>query len=116
MLDRHVLHIGMIWRLRRVTAGLRQQDIAGRAGITTTRLSAIERGELEPSDLDRKLIERLLPEIPAVGLAEARSRHDLAATEEMLVSCAVPASNGLQRKERSPAYSPEPTTTQEPRQ
>ena len=78
MLDRHALHIGMIWRLRRVAAGLRQQDIAGRAGITTTRLSAIERGELEPSDLDRQLIERLLPEIPAVSLAEGR-RQDLGA-------------------------------------
>jgi transcriptional regulator with XRE-family HTH domain len=64
MLNRYILHIGMIWRLRRVAAGLRQQDIASRAGISTTRLSAIERGEQEPSDLDRNSIERLLPELP----------------------------------------------------
>lgn len=64
MASTQTLHTGMIWRLRRVAAGLRQQDVAIRAGITTTRLSAIERGEQEPSDLDRKLIERLLPELP----------------------------------------------------
>jgi transcriptional regulator with XRE-family HTH domain len=63
-MSNRILHIGMLWRLRRVSAGLRQQDIAVRAGITTTRLSAIERGEQEPSDLDRKLVERLLPELP----------------------------------------------------
>jgi len=72
MLNRNVLHIGMIWRLRRVAAGLRQQDIAGRAGITTTRLSAIERGEQEPSELDRKSIERLLPQLPTENLTEAK--------------------------------------------
>jgi transcriptional regulator with XRE-family HTH domain len=72
MLNRNVLHIGMIWRLRRVAAGLRQQDIAGRAGITTTRLSAIERGEQEPSELDRKSIERLLPQLPTENLTEGK--------------------------------------------
>jgi transcriptional regulator with XRE-family HTH domain len=67
MSSTRTLHIGMIWRLRRVAAGLRQQDIAVRAGITTTKLSAIERGEQEPSDLDRMFIERLLPEIPSLN-------------------------------------------------
>jgi transcriptional regulator with XRE-family HTH domain len=60
----NALHIGMIWRLRRIAVGLRQQDVAARAGITTTRLSAIERGEQKPSDLDRKIIERVLPDLP----------------------------------------------------
>ena len=64
------LHIGMIWRLRRVAAGLRQQDIAARAGMATTRLSAIERGEREPSSLERRLIDRILPELSAVGVTE----------------------------------------------
>ena len=58
------LKVGMIWRLRRVAGGLRQQDLAARAGISATRLSAIERGELEPSELDRKVLERLLPALP----------------------------------------------------
>lgn len=33
------------WKLRRVAAGIRQQDIALRAGMSTTRYSAIEREE-----------------------------------------------------------------------
>lgn len=57
------MSIGMKWRLRRVAAGLRQQDIAVRAGLTTTKLSAIERGEAQPTDMDRKIVERLLPEL-----------------------------------------------------
>lgn len=32
------------------------------AGMTTTRLSAIERGEVEPSALDRELLERAIPD------------------------------------------------------
>ena len=58
------LPIGMRWRLRRIAAGLRQRDVAARAGIPPTRLSAIERGEQQASDLDRKLLERLLPDLP----------------------------------------------------
>ena len=64
------LHIGMTWRLRRVAAGLRQQDIAARAGMTTTKLSAIERGEREPSNLERRLIDRILTELSGVGATE----------------------------------------------
>jgi transcriptional regulator with XRE-family HTH domain len=75
MLNKDLLRIGMIWRLRRVAAGLRQQDVAGRAGLTTTRLSAIERGEQEPSELDRKSIERLLPELPTENLTDRLRPH-----------------------------------------
>jgi len=73
MLSRYILHVGMMWRLRRIAAGLRQQDVADRVGITTTRLSAIERGEQEPSELDRKSIERVLPDLPSS--LERRSNH-----------------------------------------
>jgi len=55
----------LLWRLRRMIGGLRQQDVAARLGIATTRYSAIERGEKEPTDLERALIERLLPELPS---------------------------------------------------
>jgi transcriptional regulator with XRE-family HTH domain len=35
-------------KLRRIALGWRQQDLAARVGISTTRLSAIERGERKP--------------------------------------------------------------------
>jgi transcriptional regulator with XRE-family HTH domain len=57
---------GLNWKLRRVAAGLRQQDIASLAGMSTTRYSAFERGEKIPSDLDRRLIEAVLPSLNVV--------------------------------------------------
>ena len=51
----------LVWKLRRIAAGLRQQDVASKAGISTTRYSAFERGELEPSGTDVEYIERILP-------------------------------------------------------
>jgi transcriptional regulator with XRE-family HTH domain len=59
-----VLPIGLLWKLRRVAAGLRQQDVARSVGISTTRYSAIERGEETPDETDRKLIEETLPLLP----------------------------------------------------
>jgi len=56
--------IVLAWKLRRIAAGLRQQDVAGRAGMSITRYSAIERGELQPSNQDREFIERILPPLP----------------------------------------------------
>ena len=53
----------LVWKLRRIAAGMRQQDVASRAGISTTRYSAFERGELEPSDTDVEYIERILPRL-----------------------------------------------------
>ena len=55
------------WKLRRVAAGLRQQDVAVRAGMSSTRYSALERGEAIPTDLDTKLIEKALPPMPDVS-------------------------------------------------
>jgi len=52
------------WKLRRIAAGIRQQDIALRAGMSTTRYSALERGEQLPSELEKRLIEQFLPPIP----------------------------------------------------
>jgi transcriptional regulator with XRE-family HTH domain len=52
------------WKLRRVAAGIRQQDIALRAGMSTTRYSAIERGERVPSELEASLIDKFLPQLP----------------------------------------------------
>jgi transcriptional regulator with XRE-family HTH domain len=63
----------MAWKLRRIAAGLRQQDIASLAGISTTRYSALERGEQEPSALDFELIECALPKIPTQLLAARRA-------------------------------------------
>jgi transcriptional regulator with XRE-family HTH domain len=52
------------WKLRRIAAGIRQQDIALRAGMSTTRYSAIERGEHNASELEARLIDQFLPPLP----------------------------------------------------
>ena len=49
------------WKLRRIAAGYRQQDIATRVGISSTRYSALERGEAEPKEWETEAVERLLP-------------------------------------------------------
>jgi hypothetical protein len=54
------------WKLRRVAAGIRQQDIALRAGMSATRYSAIERGERIPSELEGRLIDQFLPPVPGL--------------------------------------------------
>ena len=54
----------LTWKLRRVAAGIRQQDIALRAGMSTTRYSAIERGDHLPSELEARLIDKGLPPLP----------------------------------------------------
>jgi transcriptional regulator with XRE-family HTH domain len=59
-----MLSEALLWKLRRVAAGMRQQDVARLTGISTSRFSGIERGEVEPSQTDRLLIERLLPPFP----------------------------------------------------
>jgi transcriptional regulator with XRE-family HTH domain len=64
---------GMIWKLRRVAAGFRQQDVAARAGMAATRYSAIERGELEPSPSDVEYIETALPSLPPELVAQILS-------------------------------------------
>jgi len=64
---------GLFWKLRRVAAGLRQQDVASLVGISTTRYSAIERGEVQPSPLDSELIENALPPLPGRLISDLRS-------------------------------------------
>lgn len=65
---------GMNWKLRRIAARLRQQDVASLIGVSTTRYSALERGEEQPSRLDLELIERALPPLPGPVLAKIPDR------------------------------------------
>jgi transcriptional regulator with XRE-family HTH domain len=65
--------IGMLWKLRRIAAHYRQQDVSTHCGISMTRYRAIERGEAEPTDLDRRLIEKFLPPLPPLPTTDARS-------------------------------------------
>jgi transcriptional regulator with XRE-family HTH domain len=62
----------MILKLRRIAAGLRQQDVAARAGMSATKYSSIERGEREPSETERQLIGNVLP-LLSLELAERLS-------------------------------------------
>jgi DNA-binding XRE family transcriptional regulator len=66
-----VMHrrIELNWKLRRIAAGLRQQDIALQVGMSASRYSSIERGDIEPTAEDRQEIERALPSLPNDALA-----------------------------------------------
>jgi DNA-binding XRE family transcriptional regulator len=55
------------WKLRRVAACIRQQDVARRVGLTVARYGGIERGEIEPSNEERRSIEAILPPLPSTG-------------------------------------------------
>jgi len=77
-MKRTEIPIGLMWRLRRIAAGRRQQDIASFVGIPTTRYSEFERGLREPSELDRQLIEELLPPLPTVVSCDDDSETVLA--------------------------------------
>ena len=59
------------WKLRRIAAGYRQQDVAARIGVSGTRYSALERGEVDPKQWEREAVERLLPALPATKTAMA---------------------------------------------
>jgi transcriptional regulator with XRE-family HTH domain len=59
--------IGLSWRLRRIAAGFRQQDVARKTGISVSRYSSFERGDAVPTALDRRLIEAVLPPLPDLG-------------------------------------------------
>ena len=54
----------LYWKLKRIAAGYRQQDIAARIGISTSRYSALERGEAGPKDWEVKAVEKFLPPLP----------------------------------------------------
>jgi transcriptional regulator with XRE-family HTH domain len=68
------LAAGLHLKLRRVAARKRQQDIAPQVGISTTRYSAIERGEAEASDLERQLLDQVLPALTIAPLAVGTER------------------------------------------
>ncbi len=62
----------LFWKLRRIAAGYRQQDVAAHVGISSTRYSALERGEAEPKQWEVEAVERLLPPLPHAVLARER--------------------------------------------
>jgi transcriptional regulator with XRE-family HTH domain len=53
------------WKLRRIAAGLRQQDLAVILGMSASRYSSLERGDLLPTSEECEDIERLLPPLPS---------------------------------------------------
>jgi transcriptional regulator with XRE-family HTH domain len=61
--------IQLAWKLRRIAAGFRQQDLAALLGMSSSRYSAIERGDLKPTDEEADLIEKALPGLPGDNLA-----------------------------------------------
>jgi transcriptional regulator with XRE-family HTH domain len=63
--------VGMLWKIRRVAAALRQQDVASAIGISTTRYSGIERGEVFPTQLEDRLLEQFLPLLPSLPMPRA---------------------------------------------
>lgn len=65
-------HPGLLWKLRRIAAHYRQQDVSTHCGISMARYRAIERGDSDPSDLDRRLIEKFLPPLPPLPTTDAR--------------------------------------------
>jgi hypothetical protein len=64
--------IGMLWKLRRIAAHYRQQDVSTHCGISMTRYRAIEYGSATPSDLDRRLVEKFLPPLPFLPTPDAQ--------------------------------------------
>ena len=65
--------IRLALKLRRIALGLRQQDIAANVGMSTTRYSAIERGEIDPRPDEIVELRRILekPREEADGVSEA---------------------------------------------
>jgi hypothetical protein len=67
------------WKLRRVAACIRQQDVARCAGLTLARYGGIERGEIKPSDEERRSIEAVLPPLPPLPTTDPQSSERPAA-------------------------------------
>jgi hypothetical protein len=63
------------WKLRRIATGYRQQDIAIRIGVSGTRYSALDRGEVEPKEWESQALEKLLPPLELVGTREVMVRR-----------------------------------------
>lgn len=62
----HQASLALLWKLRRVAAGMRLLDVYLRTGISITRLCQIEQGRV-PTELETRLIEEALPSLPLVG-------------------------------------------------
>jgi transcriptional regulator with XRE-family HTH domain len=75
------IRIGMLWKLRRIAAGYRQQDVSTHCGISMSRYRAIEHGSAEPNDLDRRLIEKFLPPLPPLPTTDAQLREQRTSAE-----------------------------------
>jgi DNA-binding XRE family transcriptional regulator len=65
------MNLRLFWKLRRIAAGYRQRDIASRVGISSTRYSALERGEAEPKEWETQAVEKVLPPLPQTVPARA---------------------------------------------
>jgi transcriptional regulator with XRE-family HTH domain len=72
-----VITVGLLWKLRRVAADLRQQDVANAIGISITRYSGIERGDHVPTDLETRLLEQFLPSLPSALSPTAESTENM---------------------------------------
>ena len=59
-----------VWRVRRVAARLTQLSVSLAAGITQSRYCYLERGEAEPTEAERREIERVLPALPPTVVEE----------------------------------------------
>jgi transcriptional regulator with XRE-family HTH domain len=69
------------WKLRRIAAGLRQQDLSVILGMSASRYSAIERGDLLPTNDEYRDVEQLLPPLPATVLQNLDSKERLIETQ-----------------------------------
>ena len=74
-------HIGLLWKLRRVASHYTQQDVSTHCGISMTQYRSIEHGRSEPTDLDRKLIEKFLPPLPPLPTTDAQPQEQETAVE-----------------------------------
>ena len=71
---------GLSCRVRRVALGLRQRDVADRAGMNQARYSLVERGEAVPTESEQEKIDHAL-QIPA-EIAEEIAAIGTAATTQ----------------------------------
>jgi DNA-binding XRE family transcriptional regulator len=71
------------WKLRRIAAGYRQQDVASSVGISATCYSSLERGDVSPAEWELRTIENLLPPLPQAAVVLADSEQPLARLEEI---------------------------------
>jgi hypothetical protein len=78
-MDAQQTHVGLVWKIRRLIANYRLQDVSSHCAISMTRLRAIEHGEAEPTDLDRRLVENFLPPLPPLPRSEVQRPDEAAA-------------------------------------